>query len=383
MAHPHTIISPAEVPMSANARHQFQQYLSRVPAAASSSSSSTSNNPSTDIEVLLRRSANLSTQVDALHSKFSDGPSSANSANDDPQLFWTTLTLLTNLRELSARLQGASSSDRRVNEALTRTQQNVGIVESLLRLSSVTGTETEGREGGDAFTAPVRSAPVQQTKEAGAERGYEYWKQQTLSALDDDDSVEAFSAGSTFEDEGKDDSGNASDADSILTDPEIHLAPTTSSATNKTSNTPLAASNPPKPTPTKTTTSPNTTAPNPPPHPTPFCPFCSTAPTASAASDTILQSDRATHEALSSELLRMASVLKSNSLAFADALERDRLLLEKAGTDLGQNLDLMTRTRGRLGIYSKKARSMGWFTLGAILVVVVSWMMMFVLIRLT
>ncbi len=108
-----------------------------------------------------------------------------------------------------------------------------------------------------------------------------------------------------------------------------------------------------------------------------------TAPATSSTSETILQSDRATHEALSSELLRMASILKSNSLAFADSLERDRLLLEKAGTDLGQNLDLMTRTRGRLGVYSKKARGMGWFTLSAIVVVIVSWMMMFLLIRLT
>ena len=109
----------------------------------------------------------------------------------------------------------------------------------------------------------------------------------------------------------------------------------------------------------------------------------SVAASASASGDTILQSDRATHDALSSELLRMAQVLKSNSLAFADALERDRLLVEKAGHDLASNLDLMTRTRGKLGIYSKKARSMGCFTLSALLLVLLSWVTMFFVIRLT
>ncbi|EPQ30581.1 uncharacterized protein PFL1_02105 [Pseudozyma flocculosa PF-1] len=126
---------------------------------------------------------------------------------------------------------------------------------------------------------------------------------------------------------------------------------------------------------TPTTSSSSPTGPN--------APATASPPPPANQSDTILQSDRATHEALSSELLRMASVLKTNSLAFADALERDRMLVEKAGDGLSSNLDLMTRTRGRLGIYSKKARSMGWLTLGSIAVVVVSWVFMFFVIRLT
>lgn len=102
-----------------------------------------------------------------------------------------------------------------------------------------------------------------------------------------------------------------------------------------------------------------------------------------ASQSTALQSDHTLHEALSNELLRMASVLKRNSVAFADALERDRVLVEQAGERLGQNLDLLTRTRGQLGIFSKKARSMGWFTLSSIIAVLVSWLVMFVVIRLT
>lgn len=352
----------ANIPVSSSARHQFQQYLTRLPTASSSSPSSSSP---TDLNALLQRSTALASRVDALHAQVSSGN---NTRTDDPQLFWTTLTLLTNLREASSQLQRASSSssDRKAAEAaLTRTQQNVEIVESILRMLSVSG----GDESTDAFTAPVGlQAGVAVPSSAGpaaGRKGYEYWKHKTLAAIDADD-LEDHSLTSADED-------TASDTDSILTDPEIHLAKpsTTRLAGLKPSaddddddiaqyDRALKATNP---------TPPSTSTP--------------TAPTSSSTSETILQSDRATHEALSSELLRMASILKSNSLAFADSLERDRLLLEKAGTDLGQNLDLMTRTRGRLGVYSKKARGMGWFTLSAIVVVIVSWMMMFLLIRLT
>lgn len=101
------------------------------------------------------------------------------------------------------------------------------------------------------------------------------------------------------------------------------------------------------------------------------------------SSATSLQSDQTRRDALSSELLRMASVLKQNSAAFTDALERDRILVEQAGERLGQNLDLLTRTRGKLGVFSKKARSMGWLTLGSIAAVLISWIAMFVVIKLT
>ena len=79
----------------------------------------------------------------------------------------------------------------------------------------------------------------------------------------------------------------------------------------------------------------------------------------------------------------MAGILKANSMAFADALERDRQILEQAGEKLQGNLTLMTRTRGKLGEYSKKARGMGWLTLGSVAVVCASWVLMFILIRLT
>lgn len=107
------------------------------------------------------------------------------------------------------------------------------------------------------------------------------------------------------------------------------------------------------------------------------------APAAAPVTEAGITSERSLQEALSSELLRMAAVLKKNSASFAESLERDRQLVEQTTGRLDQNLSLMTRTRGQLGMVSKTARSMGWFTLSSILGVVVCWMAMFVLIRLT
>lgn len=101
------------------------------------------------------------------------------------------------------------------------------------------------------------------------------------------------------------------------------------------------------------------------------------------AAPTALQSERSIQDSLSGELLRMAGILKTNSIKFADALERDRKVLEEADEKLQGNLTLMTRTRGRLGEYSRKARGMGWVTLGSVVAVCISWMLMFVVIRLT
>lgn len=96
-----------------------------------------------------------------------------------------------------------------------------------------------------------------------------------------------------------------------------------------------------------------------------------------------LTSDRSTQEALSTELLRMASLLKSQSISFSSSLERDRQILEGADEQLMKNLNLMTKTRGRLGEYAHKARGMGWLTLGTIVVVIGTWVVMFVVIKLT
>lgn len=113
--------------------------------------------------------------------------------------------------------------------------------------------------------------------------------------------------------------------------------------------------------------------------PSPLSPNASTGRT----SDTLLQHHRQTQESLSSDLLSMAGRLKANSLAFAGALERDKGVMEDAKEKLAGNLDGMTNQRARLKDVVQRAKGMGWLTLGSILVVIVSWVGLFIVIRLT
>lgn len=359
-------------PMSSASRQQFQQYLARLASttsAATDKSDDSSASSAANVDVLVQRSAQLASRVDALHAQII-GRNTCSADNDDVRLFWSTLALLTNLRAAASQLEQQTSSGKDAKQtelALARTRQDVEIVQSLLKTLSVSSQA----ESADVFTAaPLspRSCTVSFANACTTEKqdGYEYWKQRTLSSIHTDHDE---SSPCTSDDD-------AASSSSVFTEPDLDptppklaaLNPDHSRDTQDYSEYSLASH--------RSTSSPPAPAPGPEPPAPPH-------PSTTTASDTILQSDRASHEALSSELLRMASILKTNSLAFADSLERDRLLLEKAASDLGQNLDLMTRTRGRLGVYSKKARSMGWFTLSAILIVIISWMLMFLLIRLT
>ncbi|PWY97893.1 hypothetical protein BCV70DRAFT_202382 [Testicularia cyperi] len=410
---------------SSRARRQLQHYLS---AAAASGSRSASNNDRSrnrtmgdDAKTLITHAGRLSRQVDLLHSQVSESLSSSvpdeTGTEADARQWWRAVTIQSDLQRLLSRIQGlarsatASANQRSLEEAASLTSQNIDIIASLLDLLSAPAQPNDSTDlgaGADAgpssssstnryFTAPLTVSGISTLTSYSSNHGYSYWKQKTLQGLedlsDDDDEdaydTDAFGSGATKSGQTEsgwdlDEDDNVSEAESELTDPEIHLKPVRGhkadtgasveaqvqdqdyseydqALSSRKRNQQETADQPDKSAAGATT---------------------STSPGAET-SDTILQGDRSTQEALSNELLRMASVLKSNSLAFADALERDRLLLEKAGDHLGSNLDLMTRTRGKLGIYSKKARSMGWFTLTSILVVMLSWMLMFLVIRLT
>lgn len=84
----------------------------------------------------------------------------------------------------------------------------------------------------------------------------------------------------------------------------------------------------------------------------------------------LLQSQRATQDDLSSDLARMATVLKKNSLAFGDVIEQDKAVIEEAGHMLDANTSNVGSQGKRLNVY----RSRAWGTTGltwlAVLVVV-------------
>jgi len=99
--------------------------------------------------------------------------------------------------------------------------------------------------------------------------------------------------------------------------------------------------------------------------------------------DSFLSSSLKTHEELSDELARMAAQLRRNAEHFSVTLDKDKGLVVAAEEVLLKNADNMTKERDKLDKHSSKSFSTTWFTIGAILVVCITWVWMFFIIRLT
>lgn len=79
----------------------------------------------------------------------------------------------------------------------------------------------------------------------------------------------------------------------------------------------------------------------------------------------------------------MSGQLKTNSQAFASALERDKDVVLGAQDKLDGNLTVMKKEGGRLGGYGKKASGMVWVTVALVGAVAAIWVAMFLLIKVT
>ena len=90
-----------------------------------------------------------------------------------------------------------------------------------------------------------------------------------------------------------------------------------------------------------------------------------------------------TQEELSLQLAQMATQLKLNALHFTESLAKERAVMEGAEEKLEANLTRLKGERGRLKEHSSKSSSTTWLVLGAILVVVIAWIFMFLVIRIT
>jgi len=88
-------------------------------------------------------------------------------------------------------------------------------------------------------------------------------------------------------------------------------------------------------------------------------------------------------EELTGQLALMSRQLKLNAIHFGERLAADVGVVMEAEEKLAGNLDRMRKERFRLRDYSSTARGTTCLVLGAILVVVVAWVMMFVVIRIT
>ncbi|KZV63598.1 hypothetical protein PENSPDRAFT_691505 [Peniophora sp. CONT] len=97
----------------------------------------------------------------------------------------------------------------------------------------------------------------------------------------------------------------------------------------------------------------------------------------------LLQNSAAVHEELTSELARMAAQLKANATYFSGALEKDKIALEGAEEKITSNLDAMTKERVRLRDHRGKSMGTTCLTVTSIVVVLVSFVIMFFIIRFT
>lgn len=112
----------------------------------------------------------------------------------------------------------------------------------------------------------------------------------------------------------------------------------------------------------------------------------STKPTKSTASETantFLTASLQTQEELSNQLAQMAKQLKLNAIHFTNSLEKDRGVVENAEEKLEGNLTRLKSSRGKLLEFSGKSGKTTWLVLGAMIVVVIGWILMFLVIRIT
>jgi len=90
-----------------------------------------------------------------------------------------------------------------------------------------------------------------------------------------------------------------------------------------------------------------------------------------------------TQEELSAQLVQMGHQLKLNALHLSNSLAKEKGVVEDATEKLDANLGTMTKERVRLRDHSSKSGSTTWIVLGAVFAVIIAWILMFFVIRLT
>ena len=108
-----------------------------------------------------------------------------------------------------------------------------------------------------------------------------------------------------------------------------------------------------------------------------------TLPQPTSPSRRVPLSTAAVHEELSAQLAQMATQLKRNAVHFSDSLARDQVVVEGAGLKLESNFDSLQKERTRLRDHSGKSRGTTWLTVFSIIVVFISFIVMFFIIRFT
>lgn len=115
----------------------------------------------------------------------------------------------------------------------------------------------------------------------------------------------------------------------------------------------------------------------------PTLPASSSATWKITATPTILQNSRALQEELSEQLALMATQLRRNATHFSDSLVKDKSVVEAMQEKLEGNFDFMKKERIRLRDFRGKSGGTTCLVIMSILVVLVAFMLMVLVIRVT
>ncbi|KAJ8583324.1 hypothetical protein M405DRAFT_799431 [Rhizopogon salebrosus TDB-379] len=115
----------------------------------------------------------------------------------------------------------------------------------------------------------------------------------------------------------------------------------------------------------------------------PTLPASSSTTSKITATPTLLQNSRALQEELSEQLALMATQLRRNATHFADSLVKDKSVVETMQEKLEGNFDFMKKERVRLRDFRGKSGGTTCLVIMSILVVLVAFMLMVMVIRVT
>jgi len=115
----------------------------------------------------------------------------------------------------------------------------------------------------------------------------------------------------------------------------------------------------------------------------PTLPASSSATSKITATPTILQNSRALQEELSEQLALMATQLRRNVTHFSDSLVKDKSVVEAMQEKLEGNFEFMKKERIRLRDFRGKSGGTTCLVITSILVVLIAFMLMVLVIRVT
>ncbi|ETW81629.1 hypothetical protein HETIRDRAFT_439985 [Heterobasidion irregulare TC 32-1] len=104
---------------------------------------------------------------------------------------------------------------------------------------------------------------------------------------------------------------------------------------------------------------------------------------ATTPSPAFLQNSSVIQHELSAQLAQMAGQLRRNAVHFSEVLARDQAIMSDAEEKIGANFDVMKKERVRLRDHRGKSMGTTCITLASIIAVVIAFIWMFFVIRLT